>query len=111
MEHIKANIPHSREEYEIGAGEGCFFLVSEDVKAAYDKDEAGTVYTGILDNDSIYYPGLNHGAELPLEMRGNMRPVVPIEALAQWEAKPKEKIFKQYEEYLAGNRAAEDFTD
>lgn len=82
MEYIKANLPGSPEAYEQGTGEGCYFLVTDDVKAAYDRDEAGTAYTGILDNDSIYYPGLTHGTELPIEMRGDRRPVVPYEYLS-----------------------------
>lgn len=81
MEFIKANLTCSQEAYIHGAGEGCFFIVSEDVKAAYDNDEAGTTYTGILDNDSCYFKGLYHGEELPLEMRGEKRPVVPYDYL------------------------------
>ena len=74
---IKANLPSSAAEYRVGAGEGCFFLVSDEVKKAYDTDEKGTTYQGILDNDSYYFKGLLHGETLPLEMRGDKRPVVP----------------------------------
>ena len=76
-EYIKINLPDSEEKYRSGNGEGCFCLVTPEVKAAYDADENGTTYEGILDNDSVYYPGLNHGTLIPFEMRGSFRPVVP----------------------------------
>ena len=78
LQHIKANLPTSESQYETGNGEGVFVLVTPEVKAAHDSDEAGTTYTGILDNDSYYYIGLKHGAEIPIEMRGECRPVVPF---------------------------------
>ena len=78
---IKANLPEDPEGYERGNGEGCFFLVDDETKEAYDTDASGTGYVGILDNDSISYPNLKHGELLPLEMRGDRRPVVPLEAL------------------------------
>ena len=77
MEYIKVNLPATEEAYINGYGEGVFMLVSEEVKKAYDDDEAGTLYKGILDNDSFYYKGLYAGEELPVEMRGENRPVVP----------------------------------
>lgn len=77
MEHIKVNLPSSERDYIDGCGEGCFVLVEADAKKAYDTDESGTEYTGILDNDSLYYPGLMHGVVIPFEMRGEKRPVCP----------------------------------
>jgi len=77
MEYIKVNLPATEEAYIHGYGEGVFMLASEEVKKAYDDDEAGTLYKGILDNDSLYYKGLYAGEELPVEMRGEKRPVVP----------------------------------
>lgn len=79
--HIKANLPRNAEDYENGSGEGCFFLVSERTKEAHDTNESGTVYEGLLDNDSIYYKDLLHGTLLPIEMRGERRPVVPLDYL------------------------------
>lgn len=108
---IKANIPPTKEHYEAGAGEGCFFIVDDRTKTAYDLNATGGGFFGILDNDSLYYPGLKHGERLPLEMRGDCRPVVPFEALSKWKAKSPEEVHKQYEEYLAGERANDDFTD
>lgn len=76
MEYIKVNLPDSPEAESAGNGEGVFVLVNEEVKRAYDADEAGTTYSGILDNDSIYYPELLHGTPIKFEMRGEYRPVV-----------------------------------
>ena len=106
--YIKANIPPTEEDYQIGNGEGCFFIVDDRAKAAYDTDEAGTMYEGILANDSLYYPGLNCGEKLPLEMRGSKRPVVPLEALKKWKARPVNEVLTEYAKYQAaqaeGNR-------
>ena len=82
--YIKANLPNSLEDYKTGNGEGCFFIVDQRTKDAYDKDISGVYYEGILDNDSIYYPKLKHGTLLPLEMRGAFRPVVPYEILQKF---------------------------
>ena len=78
---IKANLPGDPEAYKNGNGEGCFFLVDDETKDAYDTDATGAGFVGILDNDSIDYPKLKHGELLPLEMRGDKRPVVPLDAL------------------------------
>ena len=83
MEHIKVNLPSNEESYQSGNGEGCWFLVNEETKKAYDNDEKGTKYFGILDNDSVYYHGLLAGTELPIEMRGENRPVVPYNYLLE----------------------------
>ena len=87
--YIKANLPGTSADYENGNGEGCFFIVDDATKAAHDRDATGGGFFGILDNDSYYYPGLKHGERLPLEMRGDRRPVVPLEALQRW-SKPTE---------------------
>lgn len=83
MHLIKVNLPSNEEAYKNGNGEGCWFLVSEEVKNAYDSDENNTKYQGILDNDSVYFKGLFAGTELPIEMRGEMRPVVPYNYLVE----------------------------
>ena len=84
-EYIKVNLPASSEAYESGNGEGVWVLVDPRTKKAYDSDATGGVYFGILDNDSVYYPGLNHGEPIPFEMRGDKRPVTPIAWLAEWQ--------------------------
>ena len=83
MEDIKANLPTSEDDYKNGNGEGVFVLVAPEVKEAYDTDEEGGTYEGILDNDSIEYMDLNHGERVPLEMRGVNRPVVPYKWLIE----------------------------
>lgn len=65
--------------------EGVWFLVTPEVKAAYDRDEEGTTYEGILDNDSFLYRGLMHGTKLPFIMQGKNKPVVVIDALKDYE--------------------------
>lgn len=82
-EHIKANLPASLDDEKQGAGEGVFILVDPATKRAYDTDEAGTKYKGVLDNDSLYYPGLMHGTVLSFEMRGEKRPVVSFNWLVE----------------------------
>ena len=82
MEHIKVNLPDTLEAYEHGYGEGVWCLVDEETKRAHDENKAGGGYVAILDNDSIYWRGLEHGAEMPIELRGDYRPVVPYEWLA-----------------------------
>lgn len=74
-EYIKVNLPESRAGFEAGTGEGVWVLVSKQVKEIYDQDAEGGYYFGILDNDSCYWPGLNHGAPIPFAMRGTNRPV------------------------------------
>lgn len=84
MERLQAYIPATEKAYKKGAGELCFFLVSEEVKAAYDREARGGSYSGILDEPSIFYYGLNPGEELPLKLQGIDAPIVPIEALKPW---------------------------
>lgn len=82
MRHlIKANLTYDEKSYELGVGEGCWLFVEDDCKLAYDRDDAEGEYVGILDNDSCYFEGLSCGEELPVEMRGEGRPVVPYRYL------------------------------
>lgn len=83
IDYIKVNLPATYGDYMAGYGESVFVIVSANTKKAHDSDETGTSYTGILDNDSYYYIGLNHGAIVPLEMRGDHRPVVPYSWLTE----------------------------
>ena len=108
---IKVNLPQDEEAYKHGVCEGCFFIVDDRTKTAYDLDATGGEYYGILDNDSLYYPGLKHGERLQIEMRGKQRPVVPLKALRKWKARPIEEVLGQCEEYLAGEREEDDFAD
>jgi hypothetical protein len=78
---IKINLPKTKEEYETGNGEGVWAIVNDECKKAYDADEYGTQYIGILDNDSILYPHMIHGDGVIIEMRGTHKPVVPYDYL------------------------------
>ena len=75
-ESIKVLLPSNEADFLQGFGEGVWFLVTKEVKAAYDADEVDTTYWGILDNDPYNWAELKHGAKLPFEMRGEQRPVV-----------------------------------
>lgn len=90
-EYIKVNLPGSKADYLTGNGEGVWVLVNEHVKRAHDQDAEGGFYFGILDNDSCYWPGLNHGAAIPFEMRGTNRPVAPYEWL--YDGSERSEIF------------------
>ena len=74
-EYIKVNFPLTEEDYKTGNGEGMWVLVDHETKRAHDEDAMGGRYYGILDNDSLYYPGLEAGTVFPFEMRGENRPV------------------------------------
>ena len=74
-EYIKVNFPLTEEDYISGNGEGMWVLVDHDTKKAHDEDAVGGRYYGILDNDSLYYPGLESGTVFPVELRGQYRPV------------------------------------
>lgn len=81
-EMIKANLPASKEAEEAGTGEGVFLRVGPEVRAEYNSDQGEGIYTGILDNDSTYYPGLKAGTRVPIRMNGRHRPTVLYEWLA-----------------------------
>lgn len=87
-EHIKVNLPAKDDDEKTGAGEGCYVLVTPEVKRAYDEDESGTSYEGVLDNDSLYYPGLKHGTIIQFDMRGEKRPTVKYNWLLEHYGEP-----------------------
>ena len=74
--------------------EGVWFLVTPEVKKAYDRGEDGTIYEGILDNDSYLYKGLMHGTKLPFIMQGErLKPIVVLDALKNYEV--EESAYKR----------------
>ena len=78
MKHyIKVNLPESEEDYLAGYGEGMWAKVDDKTLEAYNSDAVGEGFEAILDNDSFYWDGLEHGQIAPIEMRGDKRPVVP----------------------------------
>lgn len=81
--YIKVNLPRDEASYLDGCGEGCWAIATEEVKQLYDQDATGSGYTVILDNDSIYYPELKSGTEIPIELRGPNRAVVPLKWLVE----------------------------
>lgn len=83
MKEVKANIPANAAEYERGNGEGVFVAIDGETLEAYNENKTGGEYIGSLDNDSWNYPGLTHGTTIPLEMRGENRPVVPLQWLIE----------------------------
>lgn len=88
--HIKANLTYNAASYQSGNGEGVWVIVDEDVFNQYQADATGAGYTCELDNDACYYLGLYAGEQLPLELRGDKRPVVPYEYLvARWPLNPE----------------------
>ena len=75
---FKGNIPDSKQGYERGNGEGCWWAFETPAdKLVYDADVSGTSFMGILCNNSIYYP-LPYGSVLKLEVRPGSRPVVDM---------------------------------
>lgn len=77
-ERIKVNLPLNEQDYLSGNGEGVWVLVDCKTKQLHDTDAVGGRYVGILDNDSVYYPGLKHGTEIAFEMRSEFRPVAML---------------------------------
>ena len=75
--YIKINVPTTEEEYVRGNGEGMWALTDDSGKRAYDEDAESGEYEVIIDNDSFFWEGLEHGQLMPVEMRGVHRPIVP----------------------------------
>ena len=102
-EYIKVNLPLTEHDYAAGNGEGVWVLVDPETKKAHDEDVTGGLYVGILDNDSCYYPGLNHGELLPFEMRGVCRPVADfhgfLSKLTKLTPEGKELLIRQIAEH------------
>ncbi len=76
---IKVNLPKNAKEFDAGLGEGVWAEIDDAAAKAYEEDAVGGKYIGILQNDSIQYPGLKVGAEITFELRGNNRPIAILE--------------------------------
>ena len=74
-ERIKINLPLSGWDWAFGIGEAAWAIVDPETKKAHDADAEGEGYSGVLEADSAYYPGLKAGTPIPLEMRGTEKPV------------------------------------
>lgn len=72
---FKVNLPQTFDDYLSGNGEGMWACCSEKDQAKIDEDVAeGIIFVKLL-NDSIYYPELEYGTIIPVELRGECRPV------------------------------------
>lgn len=79
--NLKVIITGSRKKYEVKRdGESVWVLVDDEAMAAYKRDEDGTTFECILDNDPIDYPSVKHGDVLTLTMMGRLyKPVIFLE--------------------------------
>lgn len=86
--------------------------VDEATRLAYDRDATGSGYKGILANDSIYYPGLMCGEEIPFEMRGEYRPVVDyynfLEERTRLTPEGKDAVIRKIAEAQCGGGSHDD---
>lgn len=86
-EHIKVNLPNDEDSAKTGNGEGCWVLVTKEVKKLHDEDVTGGIYEGKLDNNSCYYPNLKAGEIIRFEMKGVNRPLAIYEDLQAFRPK------------------------
>lgn len=108
---IQVNLPLTEDDYLSGNGEGVWVKVDPATRQAYDADRIGPGYSGILDNVSLYYPGLDPGELIPFELRGKCRPVADYRGFLSRHRKltPAEKvqllmrIAKNREKEMEGN--------
>lgn len=110
-EFIQINLPLAEEEYLSGNGEGVWVKVDPATRQAYDADKIGPGYFGVLDNDSLYYPGLGPGEIIPFEMRGGLRPVADYRGFLSKRSKltrlGKTLLMKKIAEHQANQEGTE----
>lgn len=82
--YIKVNLPLDKESFERGNGEGVFVIVDDETKKMYDENASGGRHSGVLDNDSVYYPSLRCGTVIYFEFRGENRPVALLSFLENY---------------------------
>lgn len=79
--YFKINLPDSESSYEDGNGEGVWcYTDAESYKKWEDDCYHIKIFVRIL-NDSFYYTGLNYGTLIPVELRGEKRPVALYDEL------------------------------
>ena len=79
--YFKVNLPANQDNYESGNGEGVWAYTDAESYEKWKNDEQDAIiYVKIL-NDSIYYNGLRYGDLVPVELRGEYRPVAIYEEL------------------------------
>lgn len=111
-EYIKVNLPLTEQDALAGCGEGVWVLVDPKTKEEHDANMVGKGYSGILANDSIYYPGLNYGALIQFELRGKSRPVADITDLQtrfpHLTPEAKNAVIRKIEEHHMDRRVKSD---
>lgn len=109
---IKINLPLTERDYLSGNGEGVWVKIDPATRRDYDENKVGPGYFGILDNDSLYYPGLGPGEMIPFEMRGEHRPVADyrsfLSRLDKLTPEGKMLLMKKIAEHHARRVDAED---
>ena len=83
MERIRVIVPESAEECARGDGEAVSACVCAAAKADCEAGARGRIYDAFLEKSPRGWPDLFAGALVPIELRGEGRPVVPFEWL-QW---------------------------
>ena len=79
--YFKVNLPDTLDSYKSGNGEGVWAYTDFESYEKWKNDEKDSIiYVRIL-NDSIYYNGLEYGDLVPVELRGEYRPVAMYEEL------------------------------
>lgn len=109
--YIKVNLPRTMRDHQSGNGEGIWIKVDEDTQTAYDQNESGAGYRGLLANDSLYFPDLKIGMEIPFELRGENRPVADfpnfLSKLDAISAEEKMELIRGIVEHRAGTEELE----
>ncbi|MDF9409062.1 hypothetical protein L7E55_11935 [Pelotomaculum isophthalicicum JI] len=100
---IKIFLPACRDEFLTGFGESVKCLVDQETKKLIDKNITGRVALAMLQNDSLYYPGLIAGEVVAVELRGPGPPIAIFEELV-WRfggvaKQAREYYFNRYRRY------------
>lgn len=77
---FKINLPENEESYATNNGEGVWAYCSK--KDYIHNNTASCIFIARILNDSIYYPGLNYGADILVEYKGgDLRPIAVLDEL------------------------------
>jgi hypothetical protein len=78
---FKVLLPVSEEDFNEGGGESVWACADEDAYQKYKEDaESGIYFVRIL-NNSLYYPDLNCDSLIPVQLRGQNKPVALLREL------------------------------
>nr|DAG82412.1 MAG TPA: protein of unknown function DUF3846 [Caudoviricetes sp.] len=87
-EYIKVNLPGSEDSYKTGNGEGVWVLVSEQAKAAYDRDAEGFFALASWTTILAIGLGLTTARPFPLRCAARTGPLCPTNGLQSGRARP-----------------------